>query len=564
MSNLLEQASLVLIPSGYKEDVVYSEIPLDGSGDLQLTRASNGTRVNSAGLVEVVPWNFLEQSENFADASWGKTTITLTSGITAPNGTATAYTVANTAASGIIQKAVTLAGLRSVSIYAKQGTHRYLYMGAYGGTSSYANFDLQNGVVSSGTNAQIESVGNGWYRCVSHSADGSTGGVQIFPSNNASGPATTNGSIYLWGAQLNIGSTAKPYFPTTDRLNVPRLTYQNGGGGCPSLLLEKQSTNIVKYSQDISNTSGSYWGDGSSGGTATVTANYATSPDGTSNATRVQINQGSGYALWQQILSVTSGASYTYSIWLKSLSGTPTIVWLYDGAANQNITITSEWVRYTFSYTAASTNTFPRFAVWSSAWGTSSSADILAWGAQLEQSSYPTSYIPTTSASATRVADACFKTGISSLIGQTEGTLFADVIYNGSANTGEFNRIINITDGSSSNFISVSKNNTTDELYVYCQTSAGVQVNSGAIAGTSLIGRHKIALAYKSNDFTLFVDGVQKFTDTSASVPTCNRLNIGSLENFFTSTEQLGGSVGETILFPTRLTNAELASLTTL
>jgi hypothetical protein len=53
MSNLLEQASLVLIPSGYKEDVVYSEIPLDGSGDMNLTRASNGTRINSAGLVEV-------------------------------------------------------------------------------------------------------------------------------------------------------------------------------------------------------------------------------------------------------------------------------------------------------------------------------------------------------------------------------------------------------------------------------------------------------------------------------------------------------------------------------
>jgi hypothetical protein len=48
MSNLLEQASLVLIPSGYKEDVVYSQIPLDGAGDLSFSRASNGTRVNSA------------------------------------------------------------------------------------------------------------------------------------------------------------------------------------------------------------------------------------------------------------------------------------------------------------------------------------------------------------------------------------------------------------------------------------------------------------------------------------------------------------------------------------
>jgi len=59
MSNLLSQASLVMIPSGYKEDVVYSPVPTDGSGDLSFTRASNGTRINSAGLVEVTPWNML-------------------------------------------------------------------------------------------------------------------------------------------------------------------------------------------------------------------------------------------------------------------------------------------------------------------------------------------------------------------------------------------------------------------------------------------------------------------------------------------------------------------------
>jgi hypothetical protein len=65
MSNLLEQASLVMIPSGYKEDIVYSVIPTSGAGDLSFTRASNGTRINSAGLVEDVPWNLVEYSEQF-------------------------------------------------------------------------------------------------------------------------------------------------------------------------------------------------------------------------------------------------------------------------------------------------------------------------------------------------------------------------------------------------------------------------------------------------------------------------------------------------------------------
>jgi len=78
MSDLLNSASLVMIPSGYKEDVVYSQIPTDGSGDLSFTRASNGTRVNSAGLVEVVPWNLALQSETFDNASWVKSNSTIT------------------------------------------------------------------------------------------------------------------------------------------------------------------------------------------------------------------------------------------------------------------------------------------------------------------------------------------------------------------------------------------------------------------------------------------------------------------------------------------------------
>ena len=91
MSNLLEQASLVMIPSGYKEDVVYSEIPINGAGDLAFTRASNGTRINSQGLVEVVPWNLLQESETFSNAVWTKQDSSITANATtAPNGTLTA------------------------------------------------------------------------------------------------------------------------------------------------------------------------------------------------------------------------------------------------------------------------------------------------------------------------------------------------------------------------------------------------------------------------------------------------------------------------------------------
>jgi hypothetical protein len=54
MSNLFNEASLVLVPSGYKAGKVYSEVPTNGDGDLTFTRASSATRVNSDGEIEVV------------------------------------------------------------------------------------------------------------------------------------------------------------------------------------------------------------------------------------------------------------------------------------------------------------------------------------------------------------------------------------------------------------------------------------------------------------------------------------------------------------------------------
>ena len=213
-------------------DENYNYKPLPFSFD----RASSGTVVNKAGLIETVGsgepridykddvngallleparTNYVTYSNDFTDSSWLKTDATAVSGVISPDGTSNAFTLSNTASSGIIQKAVSLTGLRVVSIFAKKGTHRYLRVGAYGGTNSYANFDLENGVVADGANANIENYGNGWFRCICHSADGTTGGVQIFASNNAIGAATTNGSIQIYGAQLEAGSYATSYIPT--------------------------------------------------------------------------------------------------------------------------------------------------------------------------------------------------------------------------------------------------------------------------------------------------------------------------------------------------------------
>ncbi len=88
-------ASLVMIPSGYKTSKVYSAVPTDGSGDLSFSRSNDtATRVGPDGLIEKVRTNLVLQSQTFDNASWNKTTdgqVTITANAAAaPDGTTTA------------------------------------------------------------------------------------------------------------------------------------------------------------------------------------------------------------------------------------------------------------------------------------------------------------------------------------------------------------------------------------------------------------------------------------------------------------------------------------------
>ena len=546
MSNLLEKASLVMIPSGYKEDVVYSQIPLDGSGDLTLTRASNGTRINSAGLVEVCPWNLLQSSEDFTNAYWSKDPgVTIDSNVaTAPNGTTTADRANYSSTSISFYRIETFSGTNTFSVYLK-------------GEGANIGKEIELEINNSGGTINVTLTGD-WVRYETNANNANAVAIK----RRTSGQAT---SVLVWGAQLNIGSTAKPYFPTTDRLNVPRLTYQNGGGGCPSLLLEKQSTNLALYSEDFAS--------GWTQANITVTANNTTSPDGTQNADKIEASgSGSVSHSVRQFISTTSGSVYALSLYAKK-GTTDWIMIRHDnggtlnyfnlntgakGTADASATITSVgngWYRIVVYHTGTGSNG-PEIYIATSDGGnefTASGQNIYIWGAQYEASSYPTSYINTTSASATRVADACFKTGISSLIGQTEGTVLWDV-SNVFQTSGDGARLFVYTDGN--NFILISPYANT--LRILIVSSGTAFDNFITISGTSL----KIAVAYKANDYKFYVNGVSVGTPTATSVPAMNSIGIvndssGSAVSSQSETKQL-------LLFKTRLTNAELSALTTI
>jgi hypothetical protein len=304
----------------------------------------------------------------------------------------------------------------------------------------------------------------------------------------------------------------------------------------------------MQYSQDLANAWFAIFD-------ATATGNSAISPDGTQNATNLSFDAVGSARLERAISGTYESQTHTISVYAKVTSGTQTfrLKCTHAGVVDylsSDLTVTTEWQRFTF--TQAFGATVGSGIVGGIQNGSNSTAkNILFYGFQLEpNTSYATSYIPTTSASATRVADACFKTGISSLIGQTEGVLFADVTL---TTRQSYSYILMNDSGSSANYIGIYYRATAFEIEVV--TSSGLQAN--IVSNNSATGRFKIAIAYKSNDFVLYINGTQIGTDTSGSVPTCNKLDL-----FYNGEQPF--QINQAILFKTRLTNAELASLTTI
>jgi hypothetical protein len=221
------------------------------------------------------------------------------------------------------------------------------------------------------------------------------------------------------------------------------------------------------------------------------------------------------------------------------------------------------WYRISFTITTASatTNRFNAFVVNAanaiSYIGTGTG--IYVYGEQAEVGAYATSYIPTLGTSVTRVADAASKTGISSLIGQTEGVAFIDFVWNGLTGVGSFPRIIELATDSS-NYI---------QLYSIAGTTTwGWDIVNGGVvqftgSSTMALGRNKIAIGYKLNDMVIYKNGTLVASDATCTVPATSALGVTGVFNG-TAGAQLAASVNQTLLFKTRLTNAQLAELTTL
>jgi hypothetical protein len=562
--SLLDTASLIVTPNGYKEGKLYSVIPSDGSGDLSVTRATTATRVNSAGLVELVPYNLLSYSEQFDNAYWTKSSTTITANTTiSPNGLQDADT-AVFSSNGQIYRAISSNAVNTFSTYVKKGTNRYFSIQLETISVVYrAIYDLDTTTVTfTGTNtsASITDEGNGWFRVsVVNTTSDAIAYTTIQAASSGTSVSGGSGTFYIWGAQLVEGSTAKDYQKTETRLNIPRLDYSNGT--CPSLLVEPQRTNLFQYSEQFDNV---YWNKNN----VSIVANSLVAPNGTTAADTMT---SSGTTSFTYIATSSLVGTYTLSFYAKK--GTSDYCWVYlngyDAIFNLNTgayvtsisnapqsynieNVGNGWFRVSITQANPSIDSVSGIGVaTSNSFNGVVGSNIYLWGAQLELGNYATSYIPTTSASVTRNADVISKTGISSLIGQTEGALFVDFyVDNLSAQTND----PVIFSFNTSNYIEIFA----DGRVNYYDGSGNIDINLPSYGLTN--GRHKFGIAYNTNDVAFYIDGSLAGTDTSGTPSAKSDLLLGFTNLSFTPELRYNAAA----LWKTRLTNTQLAELTTL
>jgi hypothetical protein len=298
---------------------------------ITFSRTTNATVTGSNGLIQNAPMNLLTFSEQFDNAVWVKTGSTVSANTTvAPNGTTTADTLIEDTSTGEHRLRVTsiakpASAVMTYSVYVKPAGRYFVLSMEQSGLGLYTTFDVTTnqywdfaadiGWVRGQT--VIADAGNGWYRCsISGTTDSNTSmnvrvnltnvdGIQKNPSYTGNG---TSG-VFIWGAQLELGSTATTYNPTTVK-NLLGFTenFDNAAWTKSNAFVQ---TNQLLYSQDFDN---AVWQKIA----ATITANSTAAPDGTLTADTITPTTANTFHTVAVQNITVSNTSYTLSVRAKS------------------------------------------------------------------------------------------------------------------------------------------------------------------------------------------------------------------------------------------------------
>jgi hypothetical protein len=361
--------------------------------------------------------------------------------------------------------------------------------------------------------------------------------------------------------------------------NVPRIDWAEGGS-CPSLLVEPQRTNLQFPS---SNDNTNYIEVNS-----TFTASSGTSPDGTSNAALIAETTANNNHYYGNLtgVSVVNASTYVLSVFLKKGAGAtaPDIIQLtfnFAGFGSQysnfnintgTITATSGstakidaypngWYKCSHIVTATSTANTGGILAFTNNNGTATrlpsyvgltTSNVLYYGFDVQQGSYPTSHIPTAGTTETRNADVISLSSASALLNDSAGTRYLEAtVFDDSVSN-----VIEISDATDPTLNAVLFDINGTAIKGEC-IAAGVSTSitgAAATAGTY----NKLAFGYEVNNFGLHIDGSTSGTDVSGAIPS----GLDQIR-FTDGTNAFYGRIRVMAEYPYKMTSTESNNLTT-
>jgi len=528
--SLLDKATIITTPTAHSNGVLHS-IKGGTVADFDVVRGSAATRVNAEGLIEDISVLSGELVTN-GDFSNGTTSWTLGTGWSISDG------VANFLSNGN-------GNITQPNLYVIGKTYKITFTisNYVEGYLRVLNLDNSNSHLVSGN------------------------GVYSFTD------VATATSMALQGtfSPSNFSIDNISVVEVIDATNIPRIDYTTGEG---VVLLEPQSTNLFPYSEDFSV---SDW----SKNRVTINSNQNISPNNKLNASKMIETAVSGnHQITKKAHSVNG--SFTNSVFAKKGENNYLILGIWDGSSEtiawfdlengligtvqgtstQTIEKFGDYYRCSVTFDISASGGYELIGMSNTDglrnYNGDGTSGVYIWGAQLEALSYPTSYIPTSGAIATRLADKVTGAGDATTFNSTEGVLYAEMSIDTTLGVGS--DITLIDSSNAADFIRFTNDGATNKVNMYFRYN-GVSNFHTFIGDTTIF--KKYAIQWGNGEVNYYVNGVLRETDFT-TMPTLNVFDKLHFSQVGSSNRAFTGKVKSVITFNTALTDEELTCLTTI
>jgi len=548
------------------------------------------TRATSA-YVDKVEYGaeLLPEPLDFSDAAWNKTnsSVTEATGVLTPDGVQ-AYNLHEddtAAATHVIQDNANTTAGTIVDFEVDARANNRAWLSLLVGGEAIAYFNLSTGAIGGGSGAtyvehKIRSLGDSWYRCMVRYHEDNTGsrGFVVYVAE-ANGDITFNGldqdSLYIANASVKAYNR-KLYQMGSGHPRMCRRQEKTSGADFYGYLAERAATNLCTDSEDF--TAAGWFPERLS-----VSTNTATAPDGSTTADTLHEDAtASNNHSIADIISGVGGTSYVWSVSIKAINRT----WVRlkhhsstDGTAYACFNLATGAVGTTSGLTSSGIEDWGNgwFRCWTKKTGTANEnqffyidiaeADndvtfdgldqdsLYIWGAQVEASTdYPTSYIATSGAIATRNADVLYYKGDDGNVANNQrGTMECETLLSNYDNT-IASYVMGMSDGGVLNDVLLLRYESDEAMTLIGYNGGTPNTPYITDATTDIIDgdKHKLRATWKVNSAKLYVDGVIDGTeDTDCSI-------ADDLDRFHVGTDWTGSQQTNGLLRDIRIWNKPL------